>query len=1110
MARQSSEGALLAVLSAAEAMRLTDRELLAQFGEGDQTAFAAIVKRHSGLVLGVCRRMLPTVQDAEDACQATFLVLARKAKKISWQSSIANWLYTTARRVASTASRAAVQRMKRESRLVQSGPVSPLDQMTMREGLAVLDEELEKLPAIYREPLISCYLQGLTRDEAAIRLGIPSATLKSQLERGRKKLGDALTKRGVDIGAGLIAIAVTFSSEASSPRLVESILATVGGSPSASVAAIAKAAAVNVVSLKAKLLALATVAAAVTGIGLASLQIAAEPQSPAGERASAPPPDNQPKPAVDRFGDPLPERAVARLGTVRFRTGGLVCACALSPDGKTLAAGGADNTISLFDAATGKSLRKLSGHPHFVASLAFSPDGGTLASGGQIGIVLWDPATGKQLRLINPNPGHSIETWSVAFTPDGKGLISAGENGQIHLWDPATGKEIRQFKDKEINVRCAALSPDGRTLASATADKEIQLWEMATGKLLHRLTGQKKPIRALTFSPDGKLLASGTDDSSISSIWLWDVATGKIHSRLPEEPNQLGNTCVRSLAFSPDGETIAAGCGDYTLCLWGVANGEKLHEMKGVRSITHRGFHDGGIQCVVFSRDGKSLVFTRDNQLASLDVSTGKEISPLPAPRGATHRVFFSPDGKRLLTTNEEPVKQIVEWDSESGQLIRQVPGKGTAGWQVSFSPDRKIMASAWRAAAVDLWDTTTGKEVRRIPLPLKNTQVASNVVFSPNGKLLAVEEAEGNAVWLYDAATGEQICTVEEIGSAKRPSVPLAFSSDSRLLAATDGVAIHLAEIPSGRQLLRIAMPKDRHTVGAVAIAPDSRTLAVPSIGFPAEQTITLWESASGKERLALTGPQSQVADVAFSPDGRLLAAGAWDNIVYVWDTATGKQVARLEGHQGWVMSLTFSPDGRRLASGSQDTTALIWNVSGLAKELPRRQALTRKEFDELWSTLAGADAAKAYQAILTLESVPDQTVPLLAKHMPLRSTDDKRITQVLSILDNDNFAERERATKELREMGWTAEPALHKALANKPSEEMHQRVDALLDNIRKQPLPPEQLRMLRGMEVLERIGSPEACKVVASLAEGTPQARLTREAKAVLQRLSKTEPRP
>jgi RNA polymerase sigma factor (sigma-70 family) len=221
-------------------------------------------------VFGVCCRVLPIVQDAEDACQATCLVLVRKAKTGRWQSSIANWLYTTARRVASKASRAAARRTRRESCTVPPTPISALDQMTGREAFAALDEELDKLPTIYREPLVLCYLQGLTRDQAASRLGVPAATLKGHLDRGRKKLADALTTRGIGIGAGLMAVAATSSAGASSQRLVESILATVGGSPSATVAAIAKGIAMNGFTLKVKLLVFAAVAAAVTGFGLAS------------------------------------------------------------------------------------------------------------------------------------------------------------------------------------------------------------------------------------------------------------------------------------------------------------------------------------------------------------------------------------------------------------------------------------------------------------------------------------------------------------------------------------------------------------------------------------------------------------------------------------------------------------------------------------------------------------------------------------------------------------------------------------------------------------------------------------------------------------------------
>ena len=196
--------------TAAELAALSDRELLGRFAaDGDQAAFAAVVRRHTGMVFGVCRRLLHSAADAEDATQAVFLVLAKKAKGTRWQASVANWLYTTARKVAHNARLAATRRTKREGAAAVPESVAPFDAMTGRELVAALDEELDKLSPRYREPLVLCYLEGLTRDEAAARLGVPEPTLKSQLERGRKRLADALTARGCALGVALLASATT-------------------------------------------------------------------------------------------------------------------------------------------------------------------------------------------------------------------------------------------------------------------------------------------------------------------------------------------------------------------------------------------------------------------------------------------------------------------------------------------------------------------------------------------------------------------------------------------------------------------------------------------------------------------------------------------------------------------------------------------------------------------------------------------------------------------------------------------------------------------------------------------------------------------------------------
>ncbi|HZV05357.1 MAG TPA: sigma-70 family RNA polymerase sigma factor, partial [Gemmataceae bacterium] len=915
----------------------SDGQLLERFvTHREDAAFAGLLCRHGPMVLNVCRRALANEQDLEDVFQATFLLLARKAGSIRRRESVGSWLHGVAHRLAVQCRKQDTRRRAHERQAglerVAAAPPEAWEELRV-----LLDEAIAELPEKYRAALVLCYLEDHTHEEAARRLGCRLTTLRSRVARGRERLRAALLRRGLTLsGAAFLAALATSAAQAALPpalrirTLIAALqFANCGAAStliSASTAALVEGGlrAMSLVKVKMLLLLLLAVGLAFGGAGVLAHQILdakkpSEPPQPGSERAATPSPENKPRPAVDRFGDPLPERVIARLGTVRFRMGGLVCACAWSPDGNILAAGSGshsgDNSITLFDAATGKPIRKLLGQQSYITSLAFSPDGRTLASASQAAIVLWDTASGKLLRQFSASPGQMNRVLSLAFTLDGKGLFSAGEDARIRLWDSATGKVARLFTGHEKVVRCTVLSPDGRTLASA-ADKEIRLWETATGKMIRRLTGQKEPIRALAFSPDGKLLASGSDDRSISSIWLWETATGKVQRRFPEDPKDIQERRfhnLRTLAFSPDGKTLATGHGDYALHFWDVATGKRFRTMAGTGTISFRGFHDGGIQCLIFARDGKRLVIARDNQLALLDVRSGKENQLLPAHRGGLGRVFFSADGKRLFTGSDEMNGRIREWDTASGEMIREIPGMAGDTARASFSPDRKILASSVKAQTLALWDTATGREIREFPLPLKQFHTPGDIVFSPDGKFLAVEEGDGKAVWLYDPATGKQVCTVEGMTTSAYP-MHLTFSPDGRILAAADRKAIFLAEVPSGRQLPPILPPKDRYAV-AVALSPDGRTLAAPCTSLFEGGRMILFEVATGKERLSFWEPPGEIHNVAISPDGRLLAAaGSGNNIIYLWDAFTCKILAQLKGHQGNIASLAFSPDGRRL----------------------------------------------------------------------------------------------------------------------------------------------------------------------------------------------------
>jgi RNA polymerase sigma factor (sigma-70 family) len=202
-------GRLRATAAAQALGNLSDGELLDRFvGSCDGAAFTALIERHGPMVLGVCRRLLPSIHDAEDACQGAFLVLARKAASLRKKASLGSWLHGVASRVAASLKRDAARRKAREAVAGQAAPRDPLEEVSWREVRAALDEELARLAERYRSPLILCYLECLTRDEAARRLGIPPGTLHGLLERGRDLLRRRLTRRGLTLSAALTASAL--------------------------------------------------------------------------------------------------------------------------------------------------------------------------------------------------------------------------------------------------------------------------------------------------------------------------------------------------------------------------------------------------------------------------------------------------------------------------------------------------------------------------------------------------------------------------------------------------------------------------------------------------------------------------------------------------------------------------------------------------------------------------------------------------------------------------------------------------------------------------------------------------------------------------------------
>ncbi|KAH6714454.1 NACHT and WD40 domain protein [Leptodontidium sp. MPI-SDFR-AT-0119] len=313
---------------------------------------------------------------------------------------------------------------------------------------------------------------------------------------------------------------------------------------------------------------------------------------------------------------------------------------AFSPDGKQVVSGSHDKTVRLWDAATGATLQTLEGHSDWVSSVAFSPDGKQVVSGsGDETVVsgshddtvrLWDAATGAALQTLE---GHLSWVTSVAFSPDGKQVVSGSYGETVRLWDAATSAALQTLEGHSDWVSSVAFSPDGKQVVSGSGDETVRLWDAATGAALQTLEGHSDLVSSVAFSPDGKQVVSGSHDYTVR---LWDAATGAALQTLEGHSGW-----VSSVAFSPDGKQVVSGSNDYTVRLWDAATGAALQTLEG---------HSDWVSSVAFSPDGKQVVSSSSDKTVRLwDAATGAVLQTLEGHSGSVNSVAFLPDGKLLL-----------------------------------------------------------------------------------------------------------------------------------------------------------------------------------------------------------------------------------------------------------------------------------------------------------------------------------------------------------------------------------------------------------------------------------------------------------------------------
>jgi RNA polymerase sigma factor (sigma-70 family) len=1127
-----------------------DGRLLQRFvEEHEEAAFATLVGRHGPMVLAACRRLLDE-HDAEDAFQATFLILARQAHTLKRRPSVGAWLHRVACRVALRCRQVEARRRGAQP-LTQAMPSpDPAAEASRTELRALMDEELQELPEKYRAPLVLCYLEGATYTEAARALGCAEGTVSGRLARARMLLRRRLTQRGLPVAESVLLTALAQGAASAVPSalatatLRTAVQVSAGAAPtvSGSVLALAEAAGQTLGAVRMAtpvLMALAVTVLSV-GVGLALHRAGAagngsEVENPGVDAAvqvgalkegkgTAQATPRAGEGPVDVYGDPLPKGAVARLGTLRLRGERPTRAVRLSHDGKVLAWWGqTGGTVHLAEVATGRELRRLDTESDAVLAVRFNEGRRALTVVSASTTVLRGWVFGDEKRLLW-TLNHDFNVLSAAFGPDGQHLAVATHDGWIRLRRTSTGHELKKWKGFAANRTALAFSPNGRQLAAgcgpalAGGGKQqpgvVRLWEVGSGRGLGELPGMQA-VAGLAFAPDGKTLAVGYQPQY---LWLWDLAT---QTRVQSGFSPDGNIP----AFAPEGKLLAVGS---------TADVERFGFPGLVRHAILSA--NGPVYGLTFSADSKTLAagvgVYGQGDVQVWDAATGKERLLFPRHSDAVNAVAFTSDGKRIVSASKDHTVRL--WDSVSGKAVYHVeePAEGTPVF--ALDRDGRLLATA-SGATVRVRKAATGEVASRFAVPGQRVQ---SLVFIPSaeqrlGVLYHERGGAGEHPWSRlterDPQTGKPLHEIPLLTQGLRGA---ALVGEGRWLAVL-GVPATTVRVWDRRQAqvawtLVAGDAEAGRRPGPKGNAPNFLFLASSPLdrvvtAVADDRTVRSWELTTGKQIHHFKTPCATTA-LAVSPRGKLIAVagdiGEERPVICVHETSTGKVLRQLRGHRAAVLAVAFNPDGARLATGSADTSVLVWDVADLRPgAAPEKKDAEKKQLEvgfpadieAAWESLAGTDAARAFKAIRRLVESRREAVALIGQRLrPAAAATPRRVAALLKDLDSQKEEVHQRAEADLELLGQPALAHLRQALTQKPGARLRKRLEELIRNIDGPTIGPSTLRAFRALEVLETIATPEARRVLEALAGGAPGARLTREAETALERLRKARGQP
>lgn len=619
-----------------------------------------------------------------------------------------------------------------------------------------------------------------------------------------------------------------------------------------------------------------------------------------------------------------------RLVVQQGHTEGSVETLAVSPDGKFILSGGSDTTAVLWDVATGRELRRFAGHKAKlggIEAVGFTPDGKKCLTGGSSLVIVWDIATGARVRDISCSLGESgypPQITRFRFSADGKRLLvgtdieyEAPEQVAAVLFDFETGKELRRFlgtgKGTANSADIQFVNGEKQVLNAGL--REVRIWDVETGKEVKKL-GQRSRAPLLekaAVSDDGNRVVF-SNGAQIPE--LFEPNTGR-NRRLSGITRK-----IRAVAISRDGKMVAVGGEDRIVTLFDWTSGRPLKTLTG---------HTGDVNTLTFSPDGKTVVsggglgsevyvedgerklrMLRDQSVIPWNVETGQPRHRMESAAEPVTSASLSSDGKRMIIGHRDGLIEIggaLESSELRGGYFPIELGEVVSA---RFSPDGTTTAF------------TTGKHTIIMEseslAPLRNfvgPRFYTDAFFSPDGKTLFTSNA-GPKIGVWDV-TGSKPRAFFEAGELG-PNLGRKLDDPETATIDTGGQTMVEGAVSIGEML------GTNQEFNRLAVSPDGKYLAGVR---NTDNAAVLWDAATGSVVRRFDGHGYTARSVAFSPDGTRLVTASRDRSAIVWNVATGKRISRLIGHSAYVGQAIFTKDGAGVVTGGNDGLVILWNAA-------------------------------------------------------------------------------------------------------------------------------------------------------------------------------------